>query len=210
MYLLTRSMVTYQHPNYILWRVNVYSSCHHVVSSTVLLYPPYYVEMGSWDNVCAIVSGLGAGKPRNLGSIRTWHGQVFSPKRPDRFWDQAGLIPIPWVPGIKVACPWSCQPPPSVVQAKNDYTFTSTPIHIQRHLYRTAVSWFRRLVANLLLRMPGFDPRTVECVEHKVALGRGFLWALSVSLVIILPPMFIARLSCICRWHPCLSNWQRR
>jgi hypothetical protein len=84
---------------------SMYRNCHQVISSTVLLHPPSYVEIGSWDNIYAIVNGLGAGKPRNPGSISTWHGQVFSPKRPDRFWDQAGLIPIPWVPGIKVAGP---------------------------------------------------------------------------------------------------------
>jgi hypothetical protein len=95
--------VTCQHPNYVLWRVKVYRNCHHVISSTVLLHPPFYVEMGSWDNVCVIVSGLGAGQLRNPGSTRAWHGQVFCLKRPDRFWDQAVLLPIQWVPGVKVA-----------------------------------------------------------------------------------------------------------
>jgi hypothetical protein len=47
--------------------------------------------------------------------------------------------------------------------------------HVQRHLYLAAMSWPRRFVADLSLRMPGFDPRAVGFVEHKVALGRGFL-----------------------------------
>jgi hypothetical protein len=67
--------------------------------------------------------------------------------------------------------------------------------HVQRHLYVTAVSWPRRFVADLSLRIPGFDPRTVGFVEQKVALGRGFAENFGVSLVVILPPMSLARLS---------------
>ena len=79
--------MTCQGPSYNLWRLKVYRNCHRVISSTVLLHPPFYVEMGSWDNVYVIVSGLGAGQPRNPGSTRALHGLVFSPKLPDHFWD---------------------------------------------------------------------------------------------------------------------------
>jgi hypothetical protein len=80
--------------------------------------------MGSWDNVYIIVSGLGTGQPRNPGSTRAWHGQVFCP---DRFWNQAVLLPIHWVPGIKVVGREADSPPSSVVEVKNEYTYVFTP-----------------------------------------------------------------------------------
>jgi hypothetical protein len=58
----------------------------------------------------------------------------------------------------------------------------------------SALPWFRRSVAGLLLRGSGFDPRTVYVgfVVVKLELGQGFLWELHFSPVSITPPVILA------------------
>ena len=78
--------------------------------------------------------------------------------------------------GLKCLGREADSPPPSVVEAMNEYTYMSTSSvtswHVQKHLYLMAASWLGRLVADFSLRMPG-----VGFMKHTMALGRGFLRA---------------------------------
>ena len=56
---------------------------------------------------------------------------------------------------------------------------------------KLAVSWLRQLVAGLLLRRPGLNPKPfhVRVVVDKVALGQAFVRVLQFPPVRIIPPM---------------------
>jgi hypothetical protein len=164
--------------------VNVYRNCHRVISSTVILHPPFDVEKGSWDNVYAIVSGLTLGNRgilvrvvRGTGKFSVQSVQTGSGTKRASFLFR-GYLGLKWLVHEAVS------PPPSVVQTKNDYTFTSTPSYCFMACTETFVL-YGRIMVQAVSRRPltpdaRFRSQDSGICGAQSGLGTGFFMSTSV------------------------------